>query len=74
MICRYLAPEYVENGLVSVRTDVYAFGIVLLQLISGRKVISEQEAGQNQSLLQWVDYSYEYILLVCSIGHKLLSC
>lgn len=74
MICRYLAPEYVENGIVSVRTDVYAFGIVLLQLISGRKVISEQEAGQNQSLLQWVDYSYEYILLVCSVGHELLSC
>ncbi|XWS21713.1 hypothetical protein CRYUN_Cryun30bG0078200 [Craigia yunnanensis] len=33
----YLAPEYAENGFVSVRTVVYAFGILLLQLISGRK-------------------------------------
>ncbi|XP_047053813.1 probable serine/threonine-protein kinase PBL23 [Lolium rigidum] len=33
----YLAPEYAEYGIVSVRTDVYAFGIVLFQLISGRK-------------------------------------
>uniref|UniRef100_A0A0E0FWL9 non-specific serine/threonine protein kinase n=1 Tax=Oryza nivara TaxID=4536 RepID=A0A0E0FWL9_ORYNI len=37
----YLAPEYAEYGIVSVRTDVYAFGIVLFQLISGRKVLDE---------------------------------
>ncbi|XWS25045.1 hypothetical protein CRYUN_Cryun27aG0037200 [Craigia yunnanensis] len=50
----YLAPEYAENGFVSVRTDVYAFGIVLLQLISGRKVIDLKTEGQNLSLRQWV--------------------
>ncbi|MBA0720956.1 hypothetical protein Golax_008548 [Gossypium laxum] len=49
----YLAPEYAENGFVSVRTDVYAFGIVLLQLMSGRKVIDLESKGQNVSLRQW---------------------
>ncbi|XP_058089797.1 proline-rich receptor-like protein kinase PERK13 isoform X2 [Magnolia sinica] len=49
----YLAPEYAENGIVSVRTDVYSFGIVLLQLISGRNVINENQEEQSQSLLQW---------------------
>ncbi|KAE8735093.1 hypothetical protein F3Y22_tig00000477pilonHSYRG00460 [Hibiscus syriacus] len=49
----YLAPEYAENGFVSVRTDVYAFGIVLLQLITGRKVINSESDGQNLSLRQW---------------------
>lgn len=73
MMCRYLAPEYVENGIVSVRTDVYAFGIVLLQLISGRRVFNEKEDGQHQSLLQWVDYSYEYLSLICSFGSEPLS-
>ncbi|TYH18261.1 hypothetical protein ES288_A05G256200v1 [Gossypium darwinii] len=48
----YLAPEYAENGFVSVRTDVYAFGIVLLQLMSGRKVIDLESKGQNVSLRQ----------------------
>ncbi|CAK7346869.1 unnamed protein product [Dovyalis caffra] len=50
----YLAPEYAENGIVSVRTDVYAFGIVLLQLISGRKVVDEKREEGQQSIRQWV--------------------
>ncbi|OEL13551.1 hypothetical protein BAE44_0025430 [Dichanthelium oligosanthes] len=33
----YLAPEYAEYGMIYVRTDVYAFGILLFQLTSGRK-------------------------------------
>ncbi|KAE8727849.1 ATP-dependent zinc metalloprotease FtsH-like isoform X1 [Hibiscus syriacus] len=49
----YLAPEYAENGFVSVRTDVYAFGIVLVQLMSGRKVIDLESEGQHASLRQW---------------------
>ncbi|KAL9173119.1 hypothetical protein ABFS82_03G092500 [Erythranthe guttata] len=49
----YLAPEYAENGIVSVRTDVYAFGIVLIQLISGRKAVDTSSQGQESSLRQW---------------------
>jgi len=53
MFVRYLAPEYAQYGMVSVRTDVYAFGIVLFQLISGRKVLDEH-GGQCTHILQWV--------------------
>ncbi|KAK7282661.1 hypothetical protein RIF29_11615 [Crotalaria pallida] len=49
----YLAPEYAEEGIVSVRTDVYAYGIVLLQLISGRKVVNSNNSEQQQSIRQW---------------------
>lgn len=49
----YLSPEYVEDGTVSVRTDVFSFGIVLIQLISGRKVVDPNTDGQRQSLRQW---------------------
>ncbi|XP_031091637.1 serine/threonine-protein kinase CDG1-like isoform X1 [Ipomoea triloba] len=49
----YLAPEYAENGIVSVRTDVYSFGIVLIQLISGRKVVDSTRDDSQQSLKQW---------------------
>ncbi|KAK5840414.1 probable receptor-like protein kinase At5g18500 [Gossypium arboreum] len=63
----YLAPEYAENGFVSVRTDVYAFGIVLLQLISGRKVIDykseDKSEGQHVSLRQWAEPLIEKLAL-----------
>ncbi|XVE95590.1 hypothetical protein REPUB_Repub02eG0111900 [Reevesia pubescens] len=59
----YLAPEYAESGFVSVRTDVYAFGIVLLQLISGRKVIDFQSKGQHVSLRQWAEPLIEKLAL-----------
>lgn len=66
---RYLAPEYAENGIVSVRTDVYAFGIVLLQLISGRKVLIDTETNHDDqqylSIRQWV----RMLLLFCEFHH-----
>ncbi|KAG5019124.1 hypothetical protein JHK87_014979 [Glycine soja] len=53
----YLAPEYAEDGIVSVGTDVYSYGIILLQLISGRQVgnSNNPEQQQQQSLRQWAE-------------------
>ncbi|KAG4969475.1 hypothetical protein JHK82_035175 [Glycine max] len=53
----YLAPEYAEDGIVSVGVDVYAFGIILLQLITGRKPTSSPE--QHLSLRQWAELKIE---------------
>ncbi|EEF42047.1 Serine/threonine-protein kinase PBS1, putative [Ricinus communis] len=59
----YLAPEYAENGFVSVRTDVYAFGIILLQLISGQKVVDSKREEGRQSLRQWAEPVIERLAL-----------
>ena len=48
----YLAPEYAESGRVSTKTDVYAFGVILLQLITGRGT-NDKSLG-DQSLVGWV--------------------
>ncbi|KAL8158892.1 hypothetical protein V2J09_000429 [Rumex salicifolius] len=37
----YMSPEYVENGIVTPKMDVYAFGMLLLELMSGRAVGSD---------------------------------
>ncbi|KAI4332885.1 hypothetical protein L6164_017759 [Bauhinia variegata] len=47
----YLAPEYAESGKVSSKTDVYSFGVILLELITGRRTI-DKRLGEN-SLVGW---------------------
>lgn len=47
--CGYLAPEYFMHGIVDEKTDVFAFGVFLLEIISGRKPVD----GSHQSLLNW---------------------
>ncbi|KAK9058995.1 hypothetical protein SSX86_021614 [Deinandra increscens subsp. villosa] len=38
----YIAPEYLADGIVSTKTDVFSFGVVLLELISGREAMDEE--------------------------------
>lgn len=37
----YIAPEYLSDGVVSTKMDVFSFGVVLLELISGKEAIDE---------------------------------
>uniref|UniRef100_A0A1J3CHJ1 Proline-rich receptor-like protein kinase PERK13 n=1 Tax=Noccaea caerulescens TaxID=107243 RepID=A0A1J3CHJ1_NOCCA len=49
----YLAPEYFMYGKVNDKIDVYAFGVVLLELLSGRKPISSGCPKGQESLVLW---------------------
>lgn len=39
----YMPPEYIENGVITQKLDVFAFGVVMLELLSGREA-----AGQSK--------------------------
>ncbi|PNT65352.1 probable receptor-like serine/threonine-protein kinase At5g57670 [Brachypodium distachyon] len=51
----YLAPEYFMHGKVSDKIDVYAFGVVLLELVSGRKPVSSGGPKGQESLVMWAN-------------------
>uniref|UniRef100_A0A166EM29 Protein kinase domain-containing protein n=1 Tax=Daucus carota subsp. sativus TaxID=79200 RepID=A0A166EM29_DAUCS len=41
----YLAPEYLRDGLATSKSDVYAFGVVLFEVISGKEAITRTEGS-----------------------------
>ncbi|KAG4929710.1 hypothetical protein JHK86_046671 [Glycine max] len=45
----YLAPEYFMHGIVDEKTDVFAFGILLLEIVTGRRPVD----SSKQNLLLW---------------------
>ncbi|GLJ05006.1 hypothetical protein SUGI_0009280 [Cryptomeria japonica] len=47
----YLAPEWTMNLPITAKADVYSFGILLLELVNGRKVAEFNVAGSN--FVQW---------------------
>ncbi|KAM7476010.1 hypothetical protein LguiB_023253 [Lonicera macranthoides] len=45
----YLAPEYLRDGLATNKSDVYAFGIVLFEVISGKEAITRTEGAASKN-------------------------
>ncbi|XP_059649524.1 cysteine-rich receptor-like protein kinase 43 isoform X2 [Cornus florida] len=55
----YMAPEYVMHGHLSVKADVFSFGVLVLELISGQKNSAFNPSLDSQNLPEWAFKLYK---------------
>ncbi|OWM72968.1 hypothetical protein CDL15_Pgr001082 [Punica granatum] len=71
----HIAPEYLSTGQSSEKTDVFGFGILLLELITGQKAL---DAGNGQiqkgMILDWVRTLHEEKRLEVIVDRDLRGC
>ncbi|XP_020554241.1 serine/threonine-protein kinase PBS1 isoform X2 [Sesamum indicum] len=49
----YCAPEYASTGKLTMKSDVYTFGVVLLELITGRRPLDMTRGDEKYMLVDW---------------------
>ena len=56
MCSGYMPPEYAMHGQFSVKSDVFSFGVLVLEIISGQKNSSFENEENIENLLSYVSF------------------
>ncbi|XP_009594763.1 putative serine/threonine-protein kinase PBL19 [Nicotiana tabacum] len=50
----YAAPDYIETGHLTAKSDVWSFGVVLYEILTGRRSLERNRPKSEHKLLEWV--------------------
>ena len=69
-----MAPEYAMRGYLTDKADVYSFGIVALEIVSGKSNTNYRPKEEFVYLLDWVSFAFKnlssvFIFVACIIAH-----
>ena len=59
-----MTPEYAMRGYLTDKADVYSFGIVALEIVSGKSNTNYRPKEEFVYLLDWVSFAFENFLSV----------
>uniref|UniRef100_A0A0D9VRI2 non-specific serine/threonine protein kinase n=1 Tax=Leersia perrieri TaxID=77586 RepID=A0A0D9VRI2_9ORYZ len=49
----YVAPEYASTGMLNESSDIYSFGVLLMELISGKRPVDYSKSAGEVNLVEW---------------------
>jgi hypothetical protein len=50
----YMSPEYAMDGIISIKSDVFSFGVLVLEIVSGKRNRGSYEPEFDVNLLGYV--------------------
>lgn len=77
-----MAPEYAMRGYLTDKADVYSFGIVALEIVSGKSNTNYRPKEEFVYLLDWVSFAFKtsssfFIFVACMLetyGNGITLC
>ena len=70
----YLAPETLSRGLLTPKSNVWSFGIVLLELLTGRQNLGTSYQKEERNLVKWTKFYLIYECRLSMIMDPKLKC